>query len=430
MENNTRYLRLGATIAMTITIIVLSIFIWKGEMKKQELKDGLVQLSGIQYGLFNIDEWKKILIRVLEKNIEEFELDDGDREKLKAKVAKFLNETVDDFEARYHQEEKNKNGNIIQKVAGDLRSAVVSATKLFEHVKEDIPEFSVEIVDFVNDPENAVMIKNVLTEKLDEYAAETFAEMDYSVRDSICAKYGFEDKDATISYLEKATDELKKQQQPLQITWGVLVLLTLLLVLFISPHGHMEYLSLLITSIVLLVVGITLPMIDIDARISSLSFQLLGEDVVFENQVVYRKSKGILEVVQLMLTNGQVQTKLVGVLVLVFSLLLPFTKLICSLVYLYAEKARNNKFIRVIVFRSGKWSMADVMVVAIFMSFIGFSSIVSEQMKQLEGFAPALEMLTTNNSELLFGFYAFVSFVFMSMLISRHLHNVSTTDKI
>lgn len=413
---------------LTLAISILSVVVWKDEMEKCEVKDDLLQLSEIQYGLFNVDEWKKILIRVLEKNISEFQLDEEDRDELKRKVEKFLNETVDDFEARYHQEEKNRNGNFIEKITGDLRSAVVSSTKLFEHVKEDIPQFTVEIVDFINDPENAAMLKSVITEKLDKYADETFAEMDYSVRDAIFSKYGFEEKEATIHHLEQKLAAMKTTQQPYQIAWGVLVLLSLLLVLFIAPQGHIEYLALFVFAFVLLLVGVSLPMIDIDARISSLSFQLLGENVVFENQVVYRKSKSILEVVHLMLTNGQLQTKFVGFLVLLFSLLLPFTKLVCSLIYLYAEKARQNKFVRVIVFKSGKWSMADVMVVAIFMSFIGFSSIVSEQMKQLEGFAPALDMLTTNNSSLLFGFYSFVAFVLMSMLVSRHLENITAAE--
>lgn len=406
---------------LTVAISILSVVIWKGEMQKHAVKDDLLQLSEIQYGLFNVDEWKKILIRVLEKNIKEFQLNEQDRDELKEKVEKFLYETVEDFEQRYHQAEKNREGNFIEKITGDLRSAVVTSTKLFDHVKADIPQFTVEIVDFINDPENAAMLKSVLTEKLDAYAEQTFAEMDYTLRDNICAKYGFEEKNATIGYLQQQLSEMQAAQRPYHVAWSVLVLLSFLLLLFVSPKQPLAYLSLFVYTLVLLVVGVSLPMIDIDARISSLSFQLLGENVVFENQVVYRKSKSILEVVHLMLTHGELQTKFVGFLVLLFSVLLPFTKLVCSFVYLYAQKARQNKFVRLIVFKSGKWSMADVMVVAIFMSFIGFSSIVSEQMKQLEGFAPALDMLTTNNSALLFGFYSFVAFVLMSMLVSRHL---------
>ena len=39
-----------------------------------------------------------------------------------------------------------------------------------------------------------------------------------------------------------------------------------------------------------------------------------------------------------------------------------------------------NKIVRFLVFKSGKWSMADVMVVAIFMSYIGFTGIISSQL--------------------------------------------------
>jgi len=72
-----------------------------------------------------------------------------------------------------------------------------------------------------------------------------------------------------------------------------------------------------------------------------------------------------------------------------------------------------------LVWESGKWSMADVMVVAIFMSYIGFSGILSEQLKQLENFGSSVEILTTNQSQLQTGFFAFTGFALLSMCLSR-----------
>jgi hypothetical protein len=55
------------------------------------------------------------------------------------------------------------------------------------------------------------------------------------------------------------------------------------------------------------------------------------------------------------------------------------------------------------VFKTGKWSMADVMLVAIFMAYIGFSEIAGEQLRQLEGMTTNMEVLTTNKSNLQIG---------------------------
>jgi len=79
------------------------------------------------------------------------------------------------------------------------------------------------------------------------------------------------------------------------------------------------------------------------------------------------------------------------------------------------------------VFRSGKWSMADVMVVAIFMAFIGFKGILDEQMNQLGNISQSMDMLTTSNTELQAGFFLFTCFVVLSLLISQRLSKLTAT---
>ncbi len=65
--------------------------------------------------------------------------------------------------------------------------------------------------------------------------------------------------------------------------------------------------------------------------------------------------------------------------------------------------------------------MADVMVVAIFMAYIGFTGIISEQLKQLEAVSTSLDILTTNESRLQSGFFLFASFVLLSLLIIQQM---------
>src|SRR5690606_17170487 len=200
------------------------------------------------------------------------------------------------------------------------------------------------------------------------------------------------------------------------------ILLFLMIALFTVKNITRNELTVVIaTAFLPLILGILLPMIEIDARISEMRFQLLGEQVRFSDQVIFYKSKSILEVVELMADQGKPDLLAVGFLVFAFSVLFPLCKLISSLIFLSRKGRRNNKFLNFMIFKTGKWSMADVMVVAIFMSYIGFSGIVSEQLGQLEGLAKNADILTTNQSSLQTGFFMFAAFVLFSLSISQRM---------
>ena len=90
---------------------------------------------------------------------------------------------------------------------------------------------------------------------------------------------------------------------------------------------------------------------------------------------------------------------------------------------------KEQKMVQFFLFKTGKWSMADVFVIAIIMTFVGFEGIVSEQLNQLENSYESVEVLTTNNSSILFGFYAFTAFALLSMGISHKLKRQNEADQ-
>ena len=147
--------------------------------------------------------------------------------------------------------------------------------------------------------------------------------------------------------------------------------------------------------------------------------------------MLYYKSKSIIEVSKVMLSQGEIKVMLVGLLVVLFSVIFPVSKLISSILLLFKRSLYNNRIVRFLVFKSGKWSMADVMVVAIFMSYIGFTGIISSQLGQLENISSSLRVLTTNNSELQNGFFFFMGFVIMSIFISQTIQKlIDTSNKV
>ena len=53
-------------------VIFLSLKVYTTEQKKRNMKEDLIELSKIKYGLFSVDEWKQILASIITKKVGEF----------------------------------------------------------------------------------------------------------------------------------------------------------------------------------------------------------------------------------------------------------------------------------------------------------------------------------------------------------------------
>jgi uncharacterized paraquat-inducible protein A len=167
-----------------------------------------------------------------------------------------------------------------------------------------------------------------------------------------------------------------------------------------------------------------------EAKISQMSFVLIGHPVHFENQVLYFQSKSILDVFWIMITHRDIPMKMVGLLLITFSIVFPLLKIISTLGYYYHyHRARENPVIKFFVLKSGKWSMADVMVIAIFMAYIGFNGIITSQFGQLSKANQELVILTTNGTSLQPGYYLFLTYTLLALLLSGFLTRKSQVEE-
>ncbi len=384
------------------------------ESKRRTFKQDLIELSKIKYGLFSVDEWKNIISIILSKKIEELDFTAEQKEEMRVKVSGFLYSTIEDFEARFFEEKS-------QSVIGWVQGGVTSLTGMFAKFKRDVPVFTEQILDFLSREENRDRMKDYIMEKFTEYTDKTFSRIDYAEHDRILSKYQYGDRTATLTGLQDEMNGLHIQVRKFIIIVFLCIIFLGVMIVFSPVISRSEYFLYTCNCFCLLGYGLFLPMIEIDARIENMSFTLMGEPVDFKNQILYFKSKSILEVVRLMLFQGKWDVLIVGVMVLVFSVLFPVSKLLASVVFIQKPTLHSNRFIRFLVFKTGKWSMADVMVIAIFMAYIGFSSILTEQLRQLDNLTNTLDILTTNNSSLQVGFFLFTSFAILSLLIAHRL---------
>lgn len=392
----------------------------KAESAKAALRQDLALIQDVRYGLFNVDEWKAELSDVITAKIESFELKDDNREEIRAQVESLLRTLVNDLERNYYEDQSSS-------LLGILQSTGMSLFGVFDQIKKDIPSMAQRIVTFMDDPENRDKVRNYLMDTVDGYAAETFGETNYSAVDQVLDRRGIpagnrsERMATAVTTIQSRLGQIDAAQFPLQIA-GVLLFLITATALFLWAQSHVHIKLVAATLIIWLLSGIQMPMLLIQAKIDRLDFQLLGESFAFSDQVLFQQSKSIWEVVKLLIMEGKGPGAwLAGVGVFLFSILIPAGKLCATLAWKEGTRWSQTSIGKLVLFRSAKWAMADVMVVAIFLSHLGFNGILKNQIQRLEGISPRLEVLTTANSSLLPGFLAFFGFAVLGLLLSERL---------
>lgn len=384
------------------------------EKLNQEYNDHLIELSDIKYGLFNADEWKSVFAKVIAENVQNFSLKNTDQETLKKEISIFIGKAIDSFEKGLKEDKPKSSGGL-----SGLLKTLSSFSGVFDQVRNQIPVFTDQIYNHIMNGDNGAMMQQYIVTKLDEYTKDSTLVTDYTSMNNIIKIYGGTDKNDTTKIIES---KIKENNASKDLYWTVLFSLFILfttLLIVLSNKTKWEFFTFISYSLVLLALGVLLPMIAIDARIAELNFPFMGETIQFKDQILFFKSKSIMEVVDLMISQNRLDLFFVGGLVFLFSVLFPISKLISSLFYIFNEKMQNNRVIKFLVFKTGKWSMADVFVIALFMAYLGFDGLITEQLNQFQNITKSVGILTTNNSGLLFGFYAFTGFVLFSLFISQ-----------
>ena len=380
--------------------------------KNQQYQVDKAEITSIRYGLLNADEWKMYLADIISKKIEEFELTPENRKQLQQQVETLLYRLLDEVDK------------ILKNDMGRVKRFLVNAFVDLEKLRENVPELSVALLEEMEKPENKENLNDYLLQKLDTFVEETFNHDEQAKLNQLLTEYGFANKEIASATLEQQTNELENR-----LTINMLLLIAFLTAVFlfnivlIKQNRKPGYLLIFLVVFVFLVGGISIPMINIEAKISRITFELLGENIVFENQVLFFQSKSILDVVWILISTWKFDMVIVGIMIFTFSVLFPFTKMACSIVTIQnPAKYINIKWISFFTFKSGKWSMADVFVVALFMAFIGFNGIIKDQLNHLSSTNEYLEILTTNGTSLQPGFYLFLFFCITGLFFSDFIH--------
>lgn len=115
------------------------------------------------------------------------------------------------------------------------------------------------------------------------------------------------------------------------------------------------------------------------------------------------------------------QRYLVSILIFVFSVIIPLVKTTLVTCVYFMQQSATQKNAIAIVAAIGKWSMADVFVVAVFLAILSTNHAQTKEMHELAffGMKIAFEMSTQTMSNVGQGFYFFVAYCVLSLLGSQ-----------
>lgn len=386
----------------------------------QQNKQDSAEINNIKYGLFSVNKWKEQLTVIIVDEINKLNLTNANELQLKKHVELQLSKLIDNVDRKIRESNKGT-------AKGWMKQSLINTLVDMKDIKEGIPEYADAVIGKMTEAKVEYRLKNIVKERIEKYLDKTFEIQDFSHLNQTIEKMGTQD-------IEIAKDKLSLiiQENQKIINQETYLLIGLAIFLFVMVgFGNKEllaplYILLLLELLVLLLTGVTTPMIDLEAKISEMRLVLLDHPITFVNQVLYFQTKSILDVFWIMINDKAIQMNFVGVLLIVFSIIFPLLKLLSSFVYYFNfYNVKENKLVQFFVLKSGKWSMTDVLVVAIFMAYIGFNGLVSSQFGSLNSTEKDLLILTTNGTTLQPGFYIFFTYSVLALVLSVLLQRKS-----
>jgi hypothetical protein len=388
------------------------------------LKAEYSKINDIYYGLLSVDAWEGQVRNIVETQIRNFQLNEKHMGVFRVEINKVIHTIIDKAEAMINQSSGKG-------WKGALTKLAVNAFVDMKKLREKVPEFTEAILQTLTRQESINKFKSMALDKVQELSDQTEGHSATKLLESTYKTFGVSSKEEFNRKMHRESMALHKEAYAYGRVMVFLAILFLLTWFIFRKNRELRKTFLLFgtgLALIILATSVSTPMLEIDARISELNFRLMGEDISFEEQMIFYQSKSILDVVTLLLQSKPVDSIVVGILILAFSVIMPATKLITLILYALVKKIRKSAFVNWIAFWSGKWSMADVMVVAIFMSYVAFDGIIHNQLKHIDRESEAIKALTTNNTGLQAGFFLFVTYVLFSMLLSTVLKNSIKED--
>jgi hypothetical protein len=410
--------RLIAAVLLLVPAIALTWRTGEGLAERRRLHMQLAEISHVKYGMLNADRWLEKIVPILNAQIDSLDLKAGEAS-LRPMVQNALYRLLDQVKAKMSAPPAQPATGF-----GALFSQgnPLIANMIVDKLKPQVPEYANLVLAELGKRENQEAVKKYVRGVLADGARTTFGNVDMQVHNAILKEHGCANaadcQAALASLIHEADGRI------LRDCLTVLAASALAFALLLTGAPVLRRpatIVLMIFCAVLLLGGIFNPMLEVEAKITHFNLSFLGTPVSFSDQVLYFQSKSVLEVFRTLVTQGRPDMWIVGMLVLMFSVVFPTLKIFACAFGLYRPRLlRENRVIRFFALESSKWSMADVMALAIFMSFVAFNGLIMNTMGILRQTGADLT-IPTDSSRLLAGYYLFIGFCLASLFLAKKL---------
>ena len=397
--------------------------------EQEQIKEDYSMSNNITFGLFSLDQWRERIAAVVDRQVTDYKVTPAQKKAMQAQVQEQLSGLINTVVKEINKPQKS--------LGGKLKKFAFNQFVEPEQLQAQVPSFSKTIVDKVNSPASIKRLKNIATSKIDQLEDATYDSTSVAynqVTKSLYLKYQVSNPADFNKKVNSQLDAIRKVTYNYAYAMLGCVVLVMALWWLLRNKAELQntlFIMSLLFAFILLAVGMTASIIEVDARIQTLNFMLMGEKVSFENQVLFFQSKSIMGIVRTLIEQPKPDAVLVGILILLFVIILPLLRMIAKgIVILGSEKLAENKVVKYLTFELGKWDMADVMVVGIAMTYIGLNGILKSQLSNLNISNEFLNTTTINYTSLQPGYIIFVGYVAFEMVLTYRLNRIKTNDPV
>ena len=384
--------------------------------QQTQLKEDYSTFNNITFGLFSVDEWRDKLAGVLNPQVANYNVTPQQKKQLYTKVEQQLHAVVNKAIAQANKPQKS--------LTGKLKKFAFNKIVKADELHAQVPSFAQLIVTKITSPRSQRILKKIATSKLKQVEAQTYDSTQsaiIAVTDSMFHKYNVAVTEEFNKAITSRVASMRTATNKYAYAMLACVLTALALFWFMRKQVHLQtilFIVLLLIALILLVVGVTASIIEVDARIKTLEFMLLGQRVAFENQVLFFQSQSIYDIVETLINQSKPDAVAVGIIIFVFVIIFPVLKLVASGIHVSGRrKIAESRVVKYLTFHSGKWDMADVMVIGILMTYIGLNGILQSQLSNLNFTNTFFTSATVNYTSLQPGYFIFVGYVIYAMVL-------------
>jgi len=392
--------------------------------EQEQIKEDYSMVNNITFGVFSVDLWRDKISGIVTKKIKGFKITADQKKDMREQVEKQLHGMVNQVVKEFNKPQKS--------LGGKLKKFAFKQFVDPKELHQQVPSFAKTIINKITSPKSTNKLKNIATTKFEQLADQTYDSTALAINAvtiQMYTKYYVGNAAAFNKQIETRLTGIRKVTYNYAYAMLGCVAAALILWLFLRKKVHLQttlFVMSLLFAVVLLIIGTTVSIIEVDARLSSLEFLMMGDKVAFQNQVLFYQSKSILGIAEVLIRQPKPDSITVGILIILFVMILPILRMTARGIHLLAnQKIAQSNVVKYLAFESGKWDMADVMVVGILMTYIGLNGILKSQLTDLNMKTDVLTTSTVNFTSLQPGYIIFVGYVAFAFTLSYLLKRIS-----